>query len=107
MFLKKDCFCGHCFRTFQCTGAFGPDGARYISGPVAWMKLVSKEPGKLLLEGSTTCIACTNPHRFLVEYDCAEDRYVEIGMPEEQPAFAAGLSNAWNEPSSYGGGYAR
>lgn len=97
MFLKKDCICAHCFRTFQCTGAFGPDGARYISGPVAWMKLLSKEPGKLLLEGSAICATCANPHRFLVEYDCAEDRYLEVGEPENRPVVAAGASSQWND----------
>ncbi|WP_172252951.1 hypothetical protein [Saccharibacillus deserti] len=106
MFLKKECVCGHCFRTFQCTGAFDPNGAKYISGPVAWMKLIAKEPDKLLLEGNAICTACANPHRFLVEYDCAQDRYIEIGESEHSPAMAAGVSSHW-ENSSAVNGFAR
>ncbi|OWA33852.1 hypothetical protein B9G55_21205 [Saccharibacillus sp. O16] len=78
MFLKKTCVCAHCDRSFACTGAFGPNGARYISGTVAWMKLISRESGRLLLEGSTICPTCMQPHGFLVEYDSESDRYIDI-----------------------------
>ncbi|NGZ75409.1 hypothetical protein [Saccharibacillus alkalitolerans] len=102
MFMKKSCTCIHCFRTFECTGAFSPDGARYISGAVAWMKVLAKEPGRLLLEGSTMCTACAQPQSFLVEYDCETDRYMEVGemaqnawqdewkTPDRQAAFSLG-----------------
>ncbi|GGN90015.1 hypothetical protein [Saccharibacillus kuerlensis] len=92
MFLKKSCTCIHCFRTFECTGAFGPDGARYITGAVAWMKLLVKEPDRLLLEGSTFCTACTEPNRFLVEYDCVNDRYIDIGEAAEEAAIPVSTS---------------
>lgn len=89
MFLKKSCVCAHCDRSFECTGAFGPNGARYISGTVAWMKLIAREPGRLLLEGSTICTACMQPHRFLVEYDSESDRYTEVRSSITQAAPAA------------------
>ncbi|MDO3410605.1 hypothetical protein QWJ34_12610 [Saccharibacillus sp. CPCC 101409] len=78
MFLKKNCTCQSCLRTFECTGTFDADGARYIAGPVALMQLLSKEPDKLLLEGRVMCTGCATTHHFLVEYDCEQDRYIEI-----------------------------
>ncbi|OWR27939.1 hypothetical protein CDO73_20745 [Saccharibacillus sp. O23] len=89
MFLKKSCVCAHCDRSFECTGAFGPNGARYISGTVAWMKLISREPGRLLLEGNTICAACMHPHRFLVEYDSDSDRYNDVYVPAAKPETVA------------------
>ncbi|MEJ8302633.1 hypothetical protein [Saccharibacillus sacchari] len=43
------------------------------------MKILAKEPGRLLMEGNTLCTACASPHCFLVEYDCVQDRYNEPG----------------------------
>ncbi len=77
MFLKRNCVCGSCFQTFECTGAFSPDSDRYIKGAVAWMKIVAREPGRLLMEGHTLCTSCSYPHQFLVEYDSVKDQYNE------------------------------
>ncbi|EXG83041.1 hypothetical protein [Saccharibacillus sacchari] len=86
MFLKRNCLCGSCFQTFECTGAFSPDSDRYIKGAVAWMKIVAREPGRLLMEGHTLCTYCSNPHQFLVEYDCVKDQYNEASdLSPSQP----------------------
>jgi len=53
------------------------------------MKLISRQPGRLLLEGNTLCTACMHPHRFLVEYDSDSDRYIEFDQPAPQAAPAS------------------
>ncbi|MCQ4087283.1 hypothetical protein [Saccharibacillus sp. JS10] len=54
------------------------------------MKILSKESGRLLMEGSTLCTHCAYPHQFLVEYDCVEDRYYDpnelASISDEQSA---------------------
>lgn len=92
MLLKRNCICGSCFQTFECTGAFSPDSDRYIKGAVAWMKIVAREPGRLLMEGHTLCTSCSNPHQFLVEYDSVKDEYNEASeFSVHQPVLSQSL----------------